>query len=552
MERRQAARQACDLCYSKKIKCDSKKPYCSHCVLYATDCTYAAASRKVVSKKQGLRKNEEALQSRLDRLETHLKLVSEKIDKLESLASQDQANHLSLVTLSQDIAFHEPSQHHGSMSLPPLEEILPVIEEYVATFNSIFPLFDPRTLLRMVKEWYWHPHQREQTTWAAINVALALAHRLRDQSESVWSQSIAKYLENAQSVLTQVIMSDTNLVDVQILVGLVILFQGTQNLKPPTILIATALRLAHKLGLHTRTSSLHLDRSTALQRDRVFWIAYTLDKDISMRTRQPPIQLDADIDLDLPPEEAADDDTGFLVSTDGRSRMNFFRARVQLAHIQGSVYDYLYSSRSQNLSPEQRAQNASQIRDMLHHWDSQIPDEFSATAVSAGLPGLMRFFCILYSARLSCLALISKADSWNSQWVQGLQDYGRKAAAGEIAPPVSLPQDWQILVDGSRDLMRLFMNVPRKDAAFVWMTTCTYISGLICLTANNLHNPHGETVDVDKQLVDTALQFVDEMVLQTNHEQLRRLRDACKELNRHVHVVTQKEGNSEVLSFGDF
>ena len=81
---------------------------------------------------------------------------------------------------------------------------------------------------------------------------------------------------------------------------------------------------------------------------------------------------------------------------------------------------------------------------------------------------------------------------------------------------------------------------------------CAYISGLICLTANNLHNPHHETVDFDKQLVDTALKFVDEMVLKTNHEQLRRVLDACKELNQYVFVVVQKERHSQELKASHF
>lgn len=462
--------KACDLCYNKRIKCDVKKPRCSHCVVYDVECTYTAASRKAVPKNQGSRRREEVLQSRLESLEAQLRSVSEKVDKLESLALQDPTAHQPLMSMHEDFGRPGNSPHRISMNLPPLEEFLPIIENYLATFNSILPLFHPSTLLHTVKEWYRHPREREEATWAAINVALALAHRQSDGSESNPNKKIAEYFDNAQSVLTQVVMSDTDLVNVQVLVGLVMLFQGTQNLKPSTILIATALRMAHGLRLHTKTSSVHLSRSEALQRDRVFWIAYILDKDISMRARQPPIQLDADVDLDLPLEEPADDDDiGFFFTTDGRSKMNFFRARVQLARIQGSVYDCLYSARSQNLSPEQQAQNVLRIRGMLDDWASHVPAEFNPGTVSqAGQSELSRFFCVLYATRLSCLAIISKVHSWDLQWVQDLQDYGRRAAAGEEAPQVSLLQDWQAFVDESRDFIKLFMSVLRKDSAFIW------------------------------------------------------------------------------------
>lgn len=462
--------KACDLCYNKKIKCDVKKPRCCHCVVYDVECTYTAASRKTVPKNEGSRRREEVLQSRLERLEAQLRSVSEKVDKLESLALQDPTAHQLLVSVHENFGRPGNSPHHISMDLPPLEEVLPIIEKYLTTFNSILPLFHPSTLLHTVKQWYRRPREREEAAWAAINVALALAHRQSDGNESVPNKSIAEYFDNVQSVLTQVVMSDTDLVNVQVLVGLVMLFQGTQNLRPPTILIATALRMAHRLQLHTKTSSVHLSRSEALQRDRVFWLAYILDKDISMRTRQPPIQLDADVDLDLPPEEPADDDDiGFFFTTDGRSKMNFFRARVQLARIQGSVYDCVYSARSQNLSPEQQAQNVLRIRGMLDDWASHVPNEFSPGTISqAGQSELSRFFCVLYAARLSCLAIISKVHSWDPQWVQDLQDYGRRAASGEEAFPVSLLRDWQALVDESRDFMKLFMSVLRKDSAFVW------------------------------------------------------------------------------------
>lgn len=412
----------------------------------------------------------EATASRFDRLEGHIKLLSSKIERLESLAQQSEVTQQPSMSMSEDSGRREDSRQPGLMSLPPLEEALPMIERYLAKFNSILPLFDAKTLLATVKQWYWHPSQRDQTTWAAINVALALAHSHPDGTESPPNNSMAQYLDNAQSVLTHVIMGDIDLINVQVLVGLVMLFQATENLRPPMVLIATALRLAHKLALHNRKVSAHLDRSEALQRDRVFWIAYILDKDLSLRTRQPSIQLDADVDLDLPPEELVDNDnTGFFMTSDGRSEVNFFRIRVQLACIQGNVYDCLYSARSQNLSPEQRAQNVHRTRGMLESWKPHIPDAFSLRTLSrAGATELSRYFCILYSTHLCCLLLISKADTMKGKWAQELQDYGRKAAQGEPALPVLPRHDWQTLVTASRDFMRMFASIPRKDPSFLW------------------------------------------------------------------------------------
>jgi hypothetical protein len=32
--------KACDLCHIKKIRCDARRPTCSHCVVYDSQCTY--------------------------------------------------------------------------------------------------------------------------------------------------------------------------------------------------------------------------------------------------------------------------------------------------------------------------------------------------------------------------------------------------------------------------------------------------------------------------------------------------------------------------------
>ena len=139
------------------------------------------------------------------------------------------------------------------------------------------------------------------------------------------------------------------------------------------------MRLAHKLGLHSRASSAHLDAVLARQRARVFWLAYILDKDLSMRSKQPSIQLDDDIDLDLPsPKFAAaderqmgdDDDAvgigaGIITTADGAAKMNYFVTRIQLAVVEGGVYDYLYSTRSQKRSPEERSRALESVASAL-------------------------------------------------------------------------------------------------------------------------------------------------------------------------------------------
>ncbi len=462
--------KACDLCYKKRIRCDAQKPRCSHCVVYESECTYVCVSRKTTLRKKQKGKEEEALQLRVKDLETQLKLLSREVESLKSHTPIDQTIEvLPSITEAEGVSPTGGSSHNATKNLPPLREVLSMVERYLATFNSVFPIFHPATLLDMVKKWYQHPKNRDPVTWAAINVVLALALRLEHPDKQNSVGSITEHVNNARSVLTEVVMGDTALINVQVLVGLVLLFQGARDLWPPTVLIATALRLAHRLGLHTRRSSARLDACVALQRSRVFWMAYILDRDLSMRTRQAPVQLEADIDLDLPADEPDDDHAGYVFKANSRSKMNVFRARVQLARIQGRVYDYLYSEQARNSSAEERTHNMESIRAMLEVWSAQVPSDFSPSVLlDESALRLSRFFCVLYSTRLICLFLISHTHSWNSKWVNRLQDYGRKAAAGETIPTTLLPPGWQTLVDESRSFMSLFMSIPQKDSAVIW------------------------------------------------------------------------------------
>jgi hypothetical protein len=54
---------------------------------------------------------------------------------------------------------------------------------------------------------------------------------------------------------------------------------GTPNPQPTYFFVATAMRLAHSIGLHKKGANFSLNAAEVEQRRRVFWIAYMLDKE---------------------------------------------------------------------------------------------------------------------------------------------------------------------------------------------------------------------------------------------------------------------------------
>ncbi|RKL32848.1 hypothetical protein BFJ72_g10348 [Fusarium proliferatum] len=464
----QMTRKACDVCYRKRIRCDGQKPRCSHCVLYKSDCTFQATSRKAAIRKRS-NGSAAALQSQVQSLETSLDEAQQRIKELEERLTQKSSSQSSQPQLGEyDVSYSGRGSLEFGLELPPQHEVLSGVNKFLATFNTILPLFHPQRLLSRISLWYEQPHQQNTSTWAAINVVLSLAYRHIPDEEKPPIYSTLHFMNKAQSVLNDIMLGDSSLLDVQTIVGMVVLLQATSDLKPASALIPIALRLAHGLQLHSRSNSDHLTASESLERDRVFWIAYILDRDISMRTKLPPIQSQNDISIDWP-SAVPTDGAGMLYTADSSSSFNFFLSRVQLAHMQGEVYEAMLSKSPTASDAYVRFDNVTRIHQMLDDWLARIPFEFSPSAITqSGNANLQRAFGVLYSSHLTCRSVVCKAHAMESQWIPSLQDFGRKAVEQGVVTAPRLPVGWHKLVHESREYIELFIAINRKDPAFIW------------------------------------------------------------------------------------
>ncbi|KAL5376202.1 hypothetical protein DPSP01_010667 [Paraphaeosphaeria sporulosa] len=555
------------------MKCDRLKPRCSHCITYRADCTYKAPSRKSGQKRQQLAEGNN--RDRLRHLETLVEQLNERVRIAEqhnktqapTQVQQREETQIGITSLSITTAsdgsgrYKENSGNLAteftngililsgptvsgdtnnsqkkplSMPLPPREHVLPIVQRFLEKSNTALPLFHADTLLRMVHRFYMFPStQQDPVEWAAINVNLALAYRYGLVGSDNTHLSV-EYLNRAESVLSNIVLGDTQLLNIQVLIGMVLLLQATPDLTQPLIMIATTMRLAHKIRLHDRAASAHLETAIARQRANVFWIAYVLDKDLSMRSKQPSIQLDDDIDLDLPSFRIADhrirntciDDAsaipGAITTMDGTVEMNYFLTRIQLAVIEGGVYDYLYSTRSQKRSAEERAHALESVSCALEAWKATIPFEFSACmAPDTVSPDVLPLLGVLYSTSLACTTLLNQANAWNGQWIDCMRKYAIPA----------LPSRWEAVVEEARYVAVLLGSLPTPDRWYFWTTGCTHMTAMMLLTFNGLQNPLGDELLSDDKLVENGLKMLDRMLEETQHEVVRSFRYACGSLH---------------------
>lgn len=300
--------------------------------------------------------------------------------------------------------------HREFRELPSKSIALALIEEAFRSFNSSFPIFDQTSFIGFVHERYSSSGPDDPGWWACINVVFALAHRfraMRTLDTPKENGEACGYMQNALAVVSELTMLHNSLPAVQALLGMTIVLQGTPNPRLCSVLIAAAMRLAQTMGLHRKNLNPSLTETEIEQRKRVFWIAYFLDKDMSLRTRQPPAQDDDDMDIELPSHTISD----MPLNGNGTSTVNFFNCRIGLAIIQGQVYKRLYSAKALRQPEGEQLLAAQELNSCLAAWRNSVPIDFEEdrlTTLQAPIAPDLLHKIILRFTYVNCLITIHR------------------------------------------------------------------------------------------------------------------------------------------------
>ena len=358
--------------------------------------------------------------------------------------------------------------------LPGRQECFALLKDYFEHFNQMLPLFHEPTFMHLVDRHYSLEPYEGSGWWASLNVALAIAHRLRvmsnivspEEDEQAWG-----YLKNAMAVMTELTMRNTDLLSVQALLGMALFLQGTPNPQPSFFLVAAAIRLAHSIGLHKRGSGFNLNQVEDEQRKRVFWIAYLLDKDICLRSGRPPAQDDDDMNVELPSEDPPDKLGNIPLGKDepsGKKTMNLFRLNCMFAQIQSRVYKQLYSVKASRQSDGDLLNTIGELDAQLEKWKDSIPVDFRPEhEINASHTPLILHVVVLHFAYYNCLTTIHRMSVHHGYWTSRLSDY---AIQGLNARPLN-PRVFMsaaLCVNAARTSIGLIRYIPQGDYACVW------------------------------------------------------------------------------------
>ncbi|KAF9636897.1 hypothetical protein BFW01_g7793 [Lasiodiplodia theobromae] len=426
--------------------------------------------------------------------------------------------------------------------LPPKEEALSLLKDYFANFNCMFPLFHEPTFMHLVDKHYSKDPYEGSGWWASLNVALAIAHRLRVMSNLVPQEEDQKawgYLKNALAVQTELTIRNTDLLSVQALLGMALFLQGTPNPQPSFFLVAAAIRLSHSIGLHKRGSGFNLNPAEIEQRKRVFWIAYMLDRDICLRSGRPPIQDDDDMNVELPSEDPPDN-IGNIPLADGKGKVNLFRLMCTFAVIESKVYKNLYSVKASKQSDGELLNTIGELDKELEDWKDGIPIDFRPEhEIKASHTPLILHVVVLHFAYYNCLTTIHRMSVHHGYWTSRLSNF---AIQGLNARPLN-PRVFSsaaLCVQAARASINLIKYIPQGDYACVWLILYYPVSSLVTIFANILQNPQDTRARSDLKLMTLVVNFLSTLCSDEENGSVRRMLSICSEFERIARVVLEK------------
>ncbi|EAQ90482.1 hypothetical protein CHGG_02417 [Chaetomium globosum CBS 148.51] len=365
--------------------------------------------------------------------------------------------------------------------LPPKPEALSLLKDYFENFNCMFPLFHQPTFMHLVERQYSDDPYTGSGWWASLNVALAIAHRLRVMSNLVPQEEDDKawaYIKNAMAVFSELAMRNTDLLSVQALLGMSLFMQGTPNPQPSFLLIATAIRLSHTIGLHKRGTGFNLNPIEIEQRKRVFWIAYMLDKDLCLRSGRPPAQDDDDMNVELPDADPADG-IGNIPLADGKGKMNLFRVMCELSIVESRVYNKLYSTKATKQSDGELLNTIGELDKELEDWKDRIPIDFRPEhEIKASHTPLILHIVMLHFNYYNCLTTIHRMSIHHGYWTSRLSNF---ALRGLNARPLNprIFSSAALCTSAARASISLLKYIPQGDFSCVWARSDTKLLNVV-------------------------------------------------------------------------
>ncbi|ORY72148.1 uncharacterized protein BCR38DRAFT_331904 [Pseudomassariella vexata] len=430
-----------------------------------------------------------------------------------------------------------------------------IVDEYFAVFRSspfrlVFPVVDI-VLFRDTIELAYEPCEGHLSAEPIIAKAcvfsfLAIMTLLEATAESTAKVNSDACAAKAQFLMPQIVY-DTNMTCLEICFMQCMYHLFTGKMQIAAMFHSLACRIVFMLGAHTpSTTSFRVDTPERMGREwrikthlrKLFWICYTFDKDISLRTGQPPALDDQYCDLTLPPmymdvRYCADK---WDMLCQGDSEVPLLPGDLRLSIISSKTSKLLYSAEALHKSDAELLRDIRELDDELERWRVLIPADYRPTLSCsrqfepdsvANTPKMMHIIAIHFEYHF-LMATIHHASCRCRAWAS--------CESGEME---GISSSLALSVEASRStLIYLRAAVHALYSEAFWMIVFYPMSAILTIFCNILLNPLDPKAKDDLELLASAPQLINAM-------RMRRLTP-----NEVIHMKMTEEFVSELTRLG--
>ncbi|KAL2170719.1 hypothetical protein VTG60DRAFT_4466 [Thermothelomyces hinnuleus] len=454
----------------------------------------------------------------------------------------------------------------SGMGLPERRVVEECLGIYAATpFKRIWPVMDTvlfqRTIEVAYREGADHCSIEAVTARACIFSflsLLALHHMYPTSMPSLDSEECAV---QAQYLLPQV-LQETTIVGLQACFMLSLYHLLLGQLQKAAVIHSVACRMMYTLGANTIVVPALTSAPDDLWRvknqlRKLFWLIYCNDKEISLRTGQPPSINDDDCDLTLPQgyleHKYVEDMPELEKSLLDDTAVPLLPGDLRLDIIKSKTYTLLYSARAMRKSDAEVIRAIRQLDDELEAWRLSVPPGFRPSLSlreEQPLPDLSeprKMERLMINVEYHHLvAIIHEATGRCRSW-SDKQSFEMEGVSSSL----------ELAVEASRSTMFYIRSVVHNLMGEVfWMAVFYPISAVWTIFWNIIYNPINPNTDVDLDLLNSAPMLIKKMRLQRlardEMAQMKMVDDFVTELvrlaNCAVHKARQESRHIERLN----
>ncbi|GAB1208407.1 hypothetical protein APSETT445_007155 [Aspergillus pseudonomiae] len=397
------------------------------------------------------------------------------------------------------------------------------LERYrLSLMQSIFPIVDHELFQETIDAVYQKPSPdssyAESSLRGCIFAFLAFSSLIMNPCNEVTAPTPPpvdgeKYFMKAHLLVPQILQGTPTLDGVQAITAMALFELITGSLQSANYFGTLAARMLFMLGAHTSypDEAEYPIKTTRGRRSRVqrqlriiFWLCFTIEKDVCIRIGQPQMFTDENCDLTLPPgyveQLYADMQVHHCVEelrTCEITRYPLFPVDLRLSIIKSRAYSALYSFKALKKTDAEILKDIRELDDELERWRMSIPLEWRPTlsfSHETPDPNVSMHSVMLRLNYHLCMTMIHQSSSRCKSWAKG-QGGMMDGVSSSLALSVEASRSTLLYIEAAEHVL--------VDGIF-WTLIFYPMSALLAIFCNILQNPSDPQATKDVRLLRTA------------------------------------------------